>query len=273
LAIGGFLTKSGGHYAMSADSAAFLDPRSMMCVAPAVQFLASAYVKGAFDHFTESVRHGGAVIPEGDTVSSENPIWIKFAEAMAPMAFMTAEQVASMIEADGVRPRKVLDIAAGHGMFGIAMARRNVAAEVVAVDWEAVLAVAERNAAKFGVTPRYKTIAGSAFEVDFGSGYDVVLIPNFLHHFTAEVNEGFLKKVHAALASGGRAVVVEFVPNEDRVTPPQAAAFSLIMLGTTESGDAYTAAEYRKMFANAGFSRVEARAIVPTPQTAIFAEK
>jgi ubiquinone/menaquinone biosynthesis C-methylase UbiE len=273
LAIDGFLTKSDGRYGLSVDAAAFLDPRSPTCIATAVEFLGSSYLKGAFDHLTESVRKGGAAIPEGDTVSFENPIWIKFAEGMAPLAYLTAKQVASMIEAEGIRPRKVLDIAAGHGMYGIAVAQQNAAAEVVAVDWGAVLAVAKRNAAKFGVAARYKTIPGSAFEVDFGGGYDLALIPNFLHHFTAEVNEKFLKKVHAALAGGGRAVVVEFVPNDDRVTPPDAAAFSLIMLGTTETGDAYTAAEYRKMFGAAGFSRVEARAIVPSPETAIFAEK
>ena len=274
LTIGGFLTKSGsGAYGLSVDAAAFLDPRSPMCIASAVEFLASPYVRSAFDHFTESVRHGGAVIPEGDTVSSENPVWVKFAEAMAPLAYMTAEQVAGMVEAEGVRPRKVLDIAAGHGMFGIALARRNAAAEVSAVDWVPVLEVAKRNAAKFGVAGRYKTIPGSAFDVDFGSGYDVVLITNFMHHFTPTVNEGFLKKVHAALSPGGLAIAVEFVPNEDRVTPPQAASFSLIMLGTTETGDAYTGAEYRKMMGNAGFSRVDVRALPPTPQTAIFAEK
>jgi O-methyltransferase domain len=66
-----------------------------------------------------------------------------------------------------------------------------------------------------------------------------------------------LKKVRAALKPGGRAAVLEFIPNDDRVTPPTAAAFSIIMLANTPSGDAYTFAEIASMAKNAGFARVE----------------
>ena len=67
----------------------------------------------------------------------------------------------------------------------------------------------------------------------------------------------FLRKVHTALKPGGRAAILEFVPNPDRVTPPTAAAFSLIMLAFTPSGDAYTFRELESMAREAGFSRVE----------------
>ena len=71
----------------------------------------------------------------------------------------------------------------------------------------------------------------------------MVLIPNFLHHFDVPTCTSFLKKVRAALKPGGRAAILEFMPNDDRVTPPTAAAFSMIMLVNTPSGDAYTYAE------------------------------
>jgi hypothetical protein len=66
-----------------------------------------------------------------------------------------------------------------------------------------------------------------------------------------------LKKVRAALKSGGRAAILEFIPNDDRVTPPTAAAFSMVMLVNTQSGDAYTYAEIESMAKNAGFARVD----------------
>ncbi len=138
----------------------------------------------------------------------------------------------------------MLDIAAGHGLFGINIARHNPQAEIVALDWASVLEVAKENARKSGVESRYSTIPGSAFEVEFGEGYDLVLLTNFLHHFDPPTCEGLLRKVHAALAPGGRAVTLEFVPNDDRVTPPEAATFSMIMLGSTPHGDAYTFAEF-----------------------------
>jgi cyclopropane fatty-acyl-phospholipid synthase-like methyltransferase len=108
-----------------------------------------------------------------------------------------------------------------------------------------------------GVGDRHHLIPGSAFDMDFGNGYDLALITNFLHHFNPTVCTTFMKKVHAALAPGGRAAIAEFVPNPDRVSPPMPAAFSMMMLATTPEGDAYTFAEIEKMAKDAGFSRVE----------------
>jgi hypothetical protein len=78
---------------------------------------------------------------------------------------------------------------------------------------------------------------------------------------------------HAALAPGGRVVTVEFVPNDDRVTPPHAASFSLIMLVGTPAGDAYTFAEYDRMACNAGFTRNELHEIPPSPQRAVISHR
>jgi hypothetical protein len=82
-----------------------------------------------------------------------------------------------------------------------------------------------------------------------------------------------LRKVNAALADGGRAVTLEFVPNDDRVTPPDSAGFSLIMLIGTPSGDAYTFSQLEKMFAGAGFSRSTLHALPPTFQQVVISEK
>jgi hypothetical protein len=114
---------------------------------------------------------------------------------------------------------------------------------------------------------------GSAFEVDYGSGYDLVLLTNFLHHFDVATCESLLRKVHASLAEGGRAVTLEFVPNDDRVTPPQAAAFSMMMLGMTPAGDAYTFAELDQMFRNTGFTSSELHELPPTIQRVVISHK
>ncbi len=136
-----------------------------------------------------------------------------------------------------------------------------------------MLQVAEENAQKAGVANRHSKLSGSAFDVDFGSGYNLVLITNFLHHFDVPTNEALLRKVHAALAPGGRAVTLEFIPNEDRVSPPSEATFAMMMLGTTAHGDAYTFAEYDRMFRNAGFARSEMHELSPLPQRVIVSYK
>jgi ubiquinone/menaquinone biosynthesis C-methylase UbiE len=175
---------------------------------------------------------------------------------MMPMMVMPAQIMTAELLKGGAA-HKVLDIAAGHGIYGITVAKQNPGAEIYACDWKNVLAVAEENARGMGVGDRHHLLPGSAFEVDFGGGYDLALVANFLHHFDPPTCTNFMKKVHASLAPGGRAAIVEFVPNPDRVSPPMAAAFSMVMLATTPAGDAYTFAELEGIAKDAGFSRVE----------------
>lgn len=267
------LTKQGDRYGLTLDSATFLDKRSPAYLGGATEFLCSPMMFENTKSIADAVRKGGTVMEEEGTVSTENPVWVKFARGMAPLMAMPAQLMAKLADPQPAGKLKILDIAAGHGLFGIAFATNNPEAEVTAVDWKPVLEVAKENSQKAGVADRYHTIEGSAFDVDFGSGYDLVLLTNFLHHFDPPTNETLLRKVHAALADGGRAVTLEFVPNEDRVTPPDSAGFSLIMLIGTPSGDAYTFSELEKMFANAGFSRSTLHSLPPTIQQVVISEK
>jgi hypothetical protein len=255
LTIHGFLTKDGTQYGLTPDSAVFLDRRSPAYCGGVIEFLLTPRVREAHALLTEAVRRGGSALGEGNMVP-ENPDWVKFARAMMPIMVMPAQIMAAEL-CKGGEAHKVLDIAAGHGIYGITVAKQNPSAEIYACDWKNVLAVAEENARAMGVGDRHHLLPGSAFEVDFGGGYDLALVANFLHHFDPPTCTTFMKKVHAALEPGGRAAIVEFVPNPDRVSPPMAAAFSMVMLTTTPSGDAYTFAELESITKNAGFSRVE----------------
>jgi 2-polyprenyl-3-methyl-5-hydroxy-6-metoxy-1,4-benzoquinol methylase len=255
LTIHGFLTKEGAQYALAPDSALFLNRHSPAYIGDALEFLLTPRLREAHARLTEAVRRGGSALGEG-TLVPENPDWVKFAQAMMPLMHMPAEIMAAELRKGG-EVHKVLDIAASHGIFGIAVAKQNPAAQIYASDWESVLEVGIKNAQEMGVADRYHLLPGSAFEVDFGSDYDLVLIPNFLHHFDPPTCTTFMRKVHVALKPGGRAAIAELVPNPDRVTPPTAAAFSMMMLATTPTGDAYTFAELESISKNAGFARVE----------------
>ncbi len=255
LTIHGFLTKDAARYGLAPDTAVFLNRQSPAYLGGAMEFMLSPRSREAFTQLTEAVRRGGTALGEGSVVA-ENPEWVTFARAMMPLMRMPAQLVAAELRKGG-EAHKVLDIAAGHGMYGIGVAKENPGAQVYAADWKNVLEVAKANAQAMGVGDRYHLIPGSAFETEFGSDYDVVLIPNFLHHFDVPTCTSLLKKVRAALKQGGRAAVLEFIPNDDRVSPPTAAAFSMIMLANTPSGDAYTFAEIASMAKNAGFPRVE----------------
>jgi SAM-dependent methyltransferase len=272
LVILGFLTKNGNSYALTQDSAIFLNKKSQAYLGGSIGFLLHEPHMRKFDDLTNIVRKGGAT-GKDSAVDPEHPMWMEFARAMAPLMHMPAQGIAEVIGAKKGEPIKVLDIAAGHGVFGITIAQQNQNARIVAVDWANVLEVAKENAKKAGVNMRYGTVAGSAFDVEFGKDFDVVLITNFLHHFDVVTNEKFLKKVYAALKPGGKAVTLEFVPNADRVSPPPAAMFSLMMLGTTPAGDAYTFGELDAMCKKAGFKDNKLVAMPGSPESLVVSTK
>jgi 2-polyprenyl-3-methyl-5-hydroxy-6-metoxy-1,4-benzoquinol methylase len=271
LTIIGFLTKTDGRYQLTLDSSVFLSKRSPAYLGGTLAFLGSSDVIRNFDDLTATVRRG-SITKDDSTVADENPVWQTFARAMMPMMMPPAQAIADILAVAGAGPLKVLDIAAGHGIFGIVIAQRNAQAEIVAVDWAGVLTVATENAAKMGVAARHTALAGDAFKVDYGTGYDLALMTNFLHHFDAATCTALLTKVAASLKPGGRVAVLEFVPNEDRITPPESATFAMQMLGNTPGGDAYTLNEHTAMLKAAGFGTVTGHPL-QGPETLVVGTK
>ncbi|HET7106021.1 MAG TPA: class I SAM-dependent methyltransferase [Candidatus Acidoferrum sp.] len=271
LVVSGFLTKSGQEYSLAADTAMFLDRNSPAYIGTCTRFLLNDPLRKQFLSLPDAVRQGGAT--DHMAIDPESPVWVEFARSMAPMMIMASQELAKLVVRDRTRPMNVLDIAAGHGLFGIAVLRANANAKVTAVDWKNVLEVARENAEKFGVADRYTTLPGSIFDVEIGSGYDLVLIPNFLHHFDVATNEKLLRKLYAGLVPGGMVATLEFVPNEDRISPPMPATFALIMLAETPSGDAYTRTELESMLGNSGFVDHEFHPMPPSPHSVLISRR
>ena len=273
LTVQGFLRKENGKYSLTPESALFLDKRSPAYMGGMADFLTSEENISNFSRFADSVRKGGTASDIGDNSKPVDHRWVSFARSMASMAAPMAGVLSQIVNGNQSSDIRVLDIAAGHGMYGITAAKNNPHVYVTAVDWAPVLEVARENAQKAGVAQRYSVRPGSAFDTDLGEGYDYVFITNFLHHFDIATNEKLLRRFHAALKPGGKAITVEFVPNEDRVSPPMAAAFSLVMLAHTDAGEAYTFPEYEKMHRNAGFRNCTLQQIPDLPQRLVIAEK
>jgi tRNA A58 N-methylase Trm61 len=274
LTVVGLLQKQGGEYSLTPDSATFLNRHSPMYMGTASKFFAAMERQlNASEGLTAAVRKGGTVVGADGVMAPEDPIWVEFAHSMAPVIAMPAGLLANVINAGRSDKIRVLDIAAGHGLFGISIAKQNPNAEVVAVDWAPVLNVARENAAKANVSHRFSTIAGNALEVDLGAGYDVAVLANFLQLLDVKSIIELMRKVHAALVPGGRAITPGFIPNDDRVSPPGDANFAMVALAFTTGADAYTVSECQEMLRHAGFARSELQQLVPSPQRAIVSYK
>jgi hypothetical protein len=271
LTVLGLLEKQRAHYSVTTVARTFLDESSPFAMGKIVDFVAAPEMVDLFLRDPAlCVRNGGS--PGLANVSPDHPVWVRFAKAMVPFAASNAKRVAAHVRAFSRPPFTVLDIAAGHGLYGIEIAKTFPDALITAVDWAPVLAVAKENAESAGVADRFRVIAGNAVDLEWGCDYDLILLSNFLHHFDFDTCTSLLHKTRGSLAVNGQALGVEFVPNEDRISPPIPAMFAFWMLATTPGGDAYTRRELDEMAKKAGFRGATALPLAPAPESLIIFE-
>src|SRR5712692_6858256 len=130
LTIHGLLTKEGNRYGLTLDSATFLDRRSPACMAGAAKFLTSPALMDNFKDLTATVRRGGFGIQPDGSFGDGNAAWVEFARSMVPIVIGAAGDIVELLGNPNGARWKVLDIAAGHGMFGITLAKRHPNAEI-----------------------------------------------------------------------------------------------------------------------------------------------
>jgi SAM-dependent methyltransferase len=221
---------------------------------------------------------------ESSLMTINNEQWVKFAKAMQPIARKSAEVVykyaTKFITIDDSRPMRVLDISCSHAEYGLAFAKHSSKVTVYGVDFSNVIAVGIENAERLGLSNQFVAVPGDALAMDKycePGTIDVALIPNFLHHFSVDVNIETLQKCYEALKVGGLLCIVEFVPNEERTGSPEAVLFAINMLVGTEHGDAYTYNELLDMCQKAGFKNsklhIKQNAFIGLPQSILCITK
>ena len=267
LTIHGLVAKSDNLYQHTPTSAVFLDEKSPASMAPTLPFMMNSKIMAASTVLTETIRLGHTALDE-PLAGEEVVEWVTFARSMHPMMSAAAEFIADKVMAAGT-PVKVLDVAASHGLFGIAIAKRVPSCEIVALDFSSILEVTLENARAADVT--LTPLPGSAFTADLGTGYDAILVTNLFHHFSIEDNTSLMKRFRAALRPGGQMITLEMIPNADRISPPAAASFSMMMLCNTPLGDAFTMDEYNHMLDASGFGPREVMDVPMSPQQLLVA--
>jgi ubiquinone/menaquinone biosynthesis C-methylase UbiE len=167
---------------------------------------------------------------------------------------------------------RVLDLAAGSGVWGIALAQSSPNVHVTAVDWPDVIAVTRKVAARFGMEDRFSFIAGDLLEADFGADHNVATLGHILHSEGPDRSRALVQKTFRALSSGGTIAIAEFLVNADRTGPVNGLFFAVNMLVNTENGDTYSFEEIASWLTEAGF--FNARTVeAPGPSPLILATK
>lgn len=204
----------------------------------------------------EDVLRGGAPVGLHER-PPDDPFWPDYQAAMAQLAELTAEILASVIPAE--QPRRLLDLAGGPGLHSAAMCRRHPALEATVVELEAPSALARQRLSQEGFSERIRYLTGDLFTADLGSDYDIVTAHSILHNLEAERCVELLRRAREALLPGGCVVVLEVEqPAPGRPGSLIATAGSLAFL-TYAGTRCWTAAELQGFFAEAGLTEVELR--------------
>jgi len=247
------LTRTGDHYALTPESATFLVSTKPSFHGRFFHHM-SDQILPRWLQLSEIVRSGRpatAVNQETDGAA----FFAEFVESLFPLSFAAASALGEHLGVARNGMLSVLDIGAGSGVWGIALAMQSPQVSIRAVDWPPVLEVTKKMAARHGVADRLTTAPGDFFAADFGRGHQVATIGHILHSEGRERSQRLLKKTFDALAPGGTISIMEFVPNDDRKGPLPALIFAVNMLVNTDSGDTFTFAEMSDWLRAAGFER------------------
>ncbi len=266
----GLLAKKKDKFSLTAESAAFLVSTKPSFMGGILRHIGRQLIP-VWLGLPESVRTGKPHRPVNQQQDGAE-FFKQFVEDIFNMSHAPASLAADLLLGKAKGPQSVLDIAAGSGVWGIAMAKRSPHVRVTAVDWPDVIPVTRKVAERHGVANRMTFVEGDIYDADFGAGHTIATLGHILHSEGEARSRHLLQRVSTAMAPGGTIVIGEFIPDEGRAGPAMPLIFAVNMLVNTDVGDTFTFKQMASWLKEAGFKKPR---LVPSPGPSplILAEK
>ena len=260
-----------GKYSLTPESAAFLLSKNPGTHAGFFGTIAPQIIS-RWLRLSDIVREGRpAVAVNQETEGTE--FFSQLVENIIPMSYPPAQKLADHLKVAKTKNEiRVLDLAAGSGIWGIALAQKSPGLRVTAVDWAGMIPTTKRITQKFGVGDRFNYVEGDILEANFGSGYDIAILGHILHSEGEDRSRQLLAKTFRALKSRGTIAIAEWLVNDDRTKPLPSLMFAVQMLVNTEKGDTFSFNEIKNWLEKAGFKKVR-KVEAPGPSPLILATK
>src|SRR5881398_2710674 len=260
-----------GKYSLTPESAAFLISNKPGTHAGFFGTIAPQHIS-RWLRLTDIVREGRpAVAVNQETEGTE--FFSQLVENIIPMSYPPAQALGDHLRLVKTKNEiRVLDLAAGSGIWGIALAEKSPRVRVTAVDWAGMIPTTKRITQKFGVGDRFNYLEGDVLKANFGNGYDIATLGHILHSEGEERSRQLLKKTFSALKPGGIIAVAEWLVNDKRTEPTHSLMFAVQMLVNTEKGDTFSFNEIKNWLEEAGFKKVR-KLKAPGPSPLVLATK
>jgi len=247
----GLLAKQENSFRNTPTAARYFSATSQDDARPAL--LHTAHLWPRWSSLTDCVRAGTSVAPQES--GNRAVEWTQaFIAAMHRNATERAPLVVRTVGGAGIR--RMLDVGGGSGAYSIAFAQANPALRAEILDVAAVVPIAQQHVDEAGMTDRVSIRVGDLRSDELGQGYDLVFLSAICHMLGPDENADLLGRCYAALGSGGRIVIQDFILRPDKTAPKWGALFALNMLVGTHAGTSYSEVEYSAWLNRAGFRDV-----------------
>jgi 3-hydroxy-5-methyl-1-naphthoate 3-O-methyltransferase len=265
------LTKENGRYGLTPDTDAFLVRDRKTSIA---EMIAEhpPLMWNDWGQLRESLKTGRPV-KTIDEPAAGGEFFPKLVRMIMSLSLGPADAVAEHLGVGStLKNARIVDVGAGSCAWTIPFAQRDRTATITAFDLQSVLKESAKIVKEFGVADSFRMQPGDYRTDEFGKDYDIAVFGHICHIETPDMNRQLFARAFRALKPGGRLVIGDMLPNEERTGPPFPVMFAVNMLLHCE-GDTYTFSEYSSWLRAAGFTGVESYETQRAPSPVIIATK
>jgi len=207
------------------------------------------------DMLPEAVRDGRAYAMH-ERRQDDAERWEAYIRGLFELSRHEHDANAALLHAEA--PRRLVDVAGGHGGFAMAMCRRHPGLHATVLDLPASAAVGRKIVAEQGFADRVSFREGDVFELGLGEeDLDVVSVFNLIHHLPEERDVELCRMARAALRPGGVLVIGDSArPEPGDELSPHGAVSSLLFYAWSHSRN-FAPSEVSAWMREAGFEEVE----------------
>lgn len=249
----GFLTKQGNVYQLPEDVDKYLVQENAHYMGGMVN-----HCKGLYENWTQltDVVRTGHPAGGAQILADVESYFSELVKGLYVSNYPTAKNLAKALQiGTELKGLNILDVAGGSAVWSISFLEADPTSRATVLDYPTVTQVAETYIRKHNLSDRFGFLPGDLEEMEFPTAqFDLAILGNICHAMGPAASQKLFHNVAKALKPGGKIVIVDFVPDNQRSQPGWPLLFGVNMLICTSDGGVFTAEQYQQWLVDAGFN-------------------